>query len=497
MVRVYQPLILGTRGVGEPRTHLLSTCYSSVGGGSPGAARLSNVSPSWAQSKGENGGLMNHRIFNMTTTNPNQPTSNERNKKRRADESLIIADENMGSAEVFTPFLVAEPTTEKQIDLSIFGLQKYLICALGEVKSAKKLRNGSVLIEVFSKGQAEKALAMKVWLGASLNEIPVRVTPHRSLNSSKGVIRCRDLRDSSDEEVLEALQPEGVTNVKHIMTKRNGTLQPTNTFVLTFAKPSPPKSVKAAYLHIPVEPFIPNPLRCYNCQKFGHGKTSCQHVLVCARCGKEGHADADCHDDETRCVNCSGSHPAYSKECPEWAKQHAIIKIKTERNISFTEAKQLHNQQINSLSKYTVSYATACKTATCSVSTQTDFTWPLDADRPALTKLATSHAQTEPIDSTKDLTSLGAAGGNSINTSKTTQEIPSCSYVPRQSSTPKKKIDLINKPGPLSSRQAPGNKLSKGSDDPIKVFNKYGSLESMDLEVYRSPMKGSGSRKKT
>jgi hypothetical protein len=100
--------------------------------------------------------------------------------------------------------------------------------------------------------------------------------PHRSLNMSKGIIRCRDLRDCSDDEILDALRPEGVTNVKHIFPNKNVVKQPTNTFALTFAKPSVPKYVKAAYLKIPVEMFIPNSLWCFNCQRFGHGKKQLQ-----------------------------------------------------------------------------------------------------------------------------------------------------------------------------------------------------------------------------
>jgi hypothetical protein len=90
--------------------------------------------------------------------------------------------------------------------LSIFGIQKLLKCAVGDIKNAKNLRNGTVLIEVASRTQAENVLKMQNWV-----DTPVKVTPHRALNSCKGVIRCRDLRDCSDEEVLEALNQEGVT----------------------------------------------------------------------------------------------------------------------------------------------------------------------------------------------------------------------------------------------------------------------------------------------
>ena len=415
----------------------------------------------------------------MNTQQNTNPPSNDR-KKRRADDSLVISDNDDSGS--YPSFLIAEPTTDKQIDLSIFGIQKLLKCAVGDVKNAKKLRNGSVLIEVASKAQAENALKMQNWV-----HTPVKVTPHRSLNTCKGVIRCRDLRDCSDEEVLEALSHEGVTQLKHIFTKKNGSTIPTNTFVITFNKPVLPKSVKAAYLHIPVEPFIPNPLRCFNCQKFGHGKSSCNHNAVCACCGVEGHSDTDCHE-QPHCVNCSGPHPSFSKECPEWIKQRAIVQIKTERNISFSEAKQLFGKQHTHSACSTqsgVTYASVVK-QTATIATQTDLTWPLDSKvLIPLTPPVTCETQTNTDES---LTS-GAVGGHS------TANI--VSNIPNYSSTPKQKIQTSNsKPGPASFKTKPalGNKPTKGSTDPIKIFNKFGSLDSMDQDVSLSP-KGSGGRR--
>lgn len=410
----------------------------------------------------------------MNTIQNSNPPSNDR-KKRRADDSLIISDDESS----FPSFLVVEPTSPKKIDLSIFGIQKLLKCAVGDVKNAKKLRNGSVLLEVTSRTQAELALKMQTWV-----DTPVKVTPHRSLNSCKGVIRCRDLRDCSDEEVLEALHHEGVTQLKHIYTKKNGSTVPTNTFVVTFNKSVLPKSVKAAYLQITVEPFIPNPLRCFNCQKFGHGKSSCNHNPVCARCGVDGHCETDCHE-QPHCINCSGPHPAFSRDCPEWIKQRAIMQIKTEKNLSFGEAKQLYQQQTPhsvQTPKSGMSYAAACKSC-CSVETQTEFTWPLDSKIPiSCDNIIASHQSIE----TQTKTTSAQASSASIGISN----------IPHYSSTPKQKLQTNNtKPGPASSKQGLGKKPAKGSNDPINLFNRYGSLDSMDQEVELSPGKGPGGRK--
>ena len=68
-----------------------------------------------------------------------------------------------------------------------------------------------------------------------------------------------------------------------------------------------------------------------------------------------------------KCDNCSGEHPANSKQCPAWEKKKKILKIKCVQNISFPEA-QKHYEQFYD----TRSYASAVKPGTCNKSTQTD-----------------------------------------------------------------------------------------------------------------------------
>jgi len=97
--------------------------------------------------------------------------------------------------------------------------------------------------------------------------VPVKVSPHRSLNISRGVIRSRDIAGCSVEEIVEELQPQGVTAAVIIHVRDGDSRRRTNTVVLTFASPHPPKHITDGYLRVPVEPYIPNPLRCFKCQK--------------------------------------------------------------------------------------------------------------------------------------------------------------------------------------------------------------------------------------
>ena len=60
------------------------------------------------------------------------------------------------------------------------------------------------------------------------------VTPHKSLNTSKGIVRCPALSKQSWEHILEFMGEQGVTDVRRINVHRDGALnQPTLLFLLS------------------------------------------------------------------------------------------------------------------------------------------------------------------------------------------------------------------------------------------------------------------------
>ena len=89
-----------------------------------------------------------------------------------------------------------------------------------------------------------------------LNYIP------NTLNSSKGVIYCPDLAHDSDEEILETLKPQNVTELFRFKRRVNGELQNTASFVLTFNSPILPNAIKAGYILLRASSYIPQPMRC-------------------------------------------------------------------------------------------------------------------------------------------------------------------------------------------------------------------------------------------
>jgi hypothetical protein len=98
---------------------------------------------------------MNLIYYIMDALTSNSQTTNERKRQKRlADESIVFSDDDNDVN--FPSFIVVEAADDQPIKYSIFAIQKLLKCAVGDVKSAKKLRNGPVLIEVTSKAQADK-----------------------------------------------------------------------------------------------------------------------------------------------------------------------------------------------------------------------------------------------------------------------------------------------------------------------------------------------------
>ena len=81
-------------------------------------------------------------------------------------------------------------------------------------------------------------------------DCPVTVTPHRSLNSYKGVIRCKELIDCDREEILSELKPQAVSDITNITVKDNSGGRKPNTFIATVKQTNTPQHIKIGYIGV-------------------------------------------------------------------------------------------------------------------------------------------------------------------------------------------------------------------------------------------------------
>ncbi|GFV50785.1 RNA-directed DNA polymerase from mobile element jockey [Trichonephila clavipes] len=201
---------------------------------------------------------------------------------------------------------------------STFAIHKALIGIGGEPKSVKRLRSGDLLIETSSALQTKSFLLAKSFLDS-----PLTISPHKSLNTSRGVLSEPDLLSTLEAKILDGFTDQGVIQVRRITIKKDNTIITTKHLIVTFNSPKLLSTIKAGYLNCKIRPYILNPLRCFKCQRFGHSQTSCREQQICSRGASAGHSSTECNL-EPKCTNCLQPHPSDSKLCSKWTLEKQI-----------------------------------------------------------------------------------------------------------------------------------------------------------------------------
>ena len=80
-------------------------------------------------------------------------------------------------------------------------------------KSLKPINDGRQLLVHFD----NKIYSDNLLRADKVIDIPVKVTPHRALNSSRCVIGCKEVQNMDEEDIKDKLQSQGVTKVERIV----------------------------------------------------------------------------------------------------------------------------------------------------------------------------------------------------------------------------------------------------------------------------------------
>jgi hypothetical protein len=402
------------------------------------------------------------------------------NKRRRPDSD---SDDDFGTLS-FKPFLVIESLDpDKPITkLSPFVIEKTLSGILGTPKSVKKLKNESILVECNTKIQADNLLKNETFFGQRVN-----IHPHSALNSSRGVIKCKDLSYcDSIEEITNNLSSQGVTSVKRITVTRDGKKINTNTYILDFDSPTVPAKLKIGYQLVNVNVYIPNPLRCYRCQKFGHHESRCTQTPVCGGCSFVGqdHDSSTCRA-EIKCANCKKDHRSNSKECLIWKVEKETLKIKYTQNISFPEARKLAKShlQYEQQQTTTITYAKAaaptpssCQSCELLLSKLNEL-WPEISTQ--LKKLISPDMTTPSVSQT----STTSSSSESKKSSKESNSSPKPTAIPKNTPHPERQHSQKSRsssPGHRVSGKAAGARQSSASKSPVSSGHRSRDLTSSD-----------------
>lgn len=194
---------------------------------------------------------------------------------------------------------------------------------------ARTLRSGRFLIKSTCIEETRRILSLETWGGQ-----PVNVTICDRLNSCQGLIHSLDMLDMSEQEILEELSTQGVTEVTRLRSSHPDSVNPM--IRLRFRGLHLPRKILCGYLALPVKPWLTLPRQCKRCWKHGHGQRSCRApAALCGKCSattSDTHTTSGCHA-VPKCPLCSEDHPAWNRrDCRVWLqlKQKAQEKPTTQ-----------------------------------------------------------------------------------------------------------------------------------------------------------------------
>ena len=136
---------------------------------------------------------------------------------------------------------------------------------------------------------------------------------------------------------IQAYLKTQVKFVKRFQYKPVGELELLDSTTVLHFLSDLPSEVRIGYLNFKIRPYVPKPLRCFKCNRFGHVANHCKGKERCSKCGEQ-HSWTVCPSTALNCPNCHGEHAANDRSCPRYKKEEQVLKIKSSRNVSYAEA---------------------------------------------------------------------------------------------------------------------------------------------------------------
>ncbi|XP_033736414.1 uncharacterized protein LOC117324602 [Pecten maximus] len=211
-------------------------------------------------------------------------------------------------------------------------IQKSLSAVSGyPVKGVRAMPNGDLMVTCLDSQQKKNFLKC-----SKLGEFVVTIKEPVSINRTDGVI-YGVTPDLSEADIVDTLKENGVTKALRMKGRAYDTADSSTTVKLTFNDKVLPERVNIGYRSYQVKLYVPPPLRCYKCNRYGHMAVNCKGKQRCQKCGGD-HKVSECENTEKKCVNCGGDHSAAYGGCPARKKAIEIIKIQTKERCTRREA---------------------------------------------------------------------------------------------------------------------------------------------------------------
>lgn len=221
----------------------------------------------------------------------------------------------------------------ERIKSSVVALSTAIKKKVGEVSMAKTLRDGSLLIICTSEEQKRKALRIE--------KICETVVVERKIVGESKVVRGVITGIPVGEDLGKLKQNicgGTVEKLKRLMRTVEGQRVESMSLLVEFGGDALPGRVLIGCMSYPVRPYVPPPLRCFKCQRYGHVAAVCRGNQRCPRCGGD-HRFEECRNEAVRkCCNCGGEHAVTFGGCEVRKRAVEIQQVKTTSNVTYAEA---------------------------------------------------------------------------------------------------------------------------------------------------------------
>lgn len=149
--------------------------------------------------------------------------------------------------------------------------------SIGDIVYAKVVNECNLLIVCKDEDQLQKAVTVKEI--AKLKMVSSGKVGANRDRGNKGVIgkvpMCLKMEDINNN-----VKGGKIRNARR-MTIKNGEKRETETVLIEFEGEVLPQRIFIGYMSYPVKEYVQKPIRCFNCQRFGHIAKVCRGKTMC------------------------------------------------------------------------------------------------------------------------------------------------------------------------------------------------------------------------
>ena len=215
-------------------------------------------------------------------------SSEEKGVEKKVDVKMIVRFAEEGGIGKMNPLKLTKELTGK----------------CGDIKFARVLGDGNLLIGCSDELQVvlTKQLTM---VGVNKVVKVVQVGMQRE-KRCKGVITGISL-DIEEQEIKENLVAKGIEVISIKRMTRGPEKEMSESVLVELKGEVLPDRVFLGFLCFYVWAYIPKPMRCFQCQRFGHIAKICKEKRRCAKCSGD-HEYGKCEGAKLKCCSCGGEH---------------------------------------------------------------------------------------------------------------------------------------------------------------------------------------------